>query len=66
MIFLNNSPIELPPGCTTVKDLIESQNIKTQGCAIAIDNKIISRDKWAETNLNDGDRVTLITAAFGG
>ena len=34
--------------------------------AVAINEEIVSRGKWAETALNDGDQIEIITPRQGG
>ena len=65
-IFYNNNPENLPCDSMTVEDLATLKNIPQQGTAIAINDKLIKRDQWSVTPLKDLDRVTIITAAFGG
>lgn len=65
-IFFNNVLTKLPNETMTVKELAVWKNIPLQGSAIAINDKLIKHDKWAVTGLSDHDRVTVITAAFGG
>ena len=65
-IFLNNEPISLPNDHMTVKDLLDWKGTKPQGTAVAINDKLILKDKWAVTKLEDLMNVTIISAAFGG
>jgi sulfur carrier protein len=39
---------------------------KTQGVAVAINNKVIPKKKWATTTLKPYDQIILITASQGG
>lgn len=65
-IILNDVLTPLPTGCITLEDLVRLKEIKLQGTAIAVNDKIIRKDKWDITKLSNLDRVTVITAAFGG
>lgn len=65
-IILNNIPTPLPREYMTVEDLVEWKGIKQNGTAIALNDKIIRKDSWNLTRLSDLDRVTVISAAFGG
>lgn len=65
-IFFNDEPIKLPNDFMTVADLVNWKKISEQGTAIAINDKLIKRDKWNVKELNENDRVTVISAAFGG
>ncbi len=50
----------------TIGALIEELSIDTKGVAIALNNKVIARNNWAETTLNEGDKVVIVSAVFGG
>ncbi len=65
-IILNDVLTPVPTGCITLSDLIRQKGIKINGTAIAVNDMIIKKDKWEITKLSNLDRVTVITAAFGG
>lgn len=65
-IRLNNHEMHLPADVETLAELAAHQGIPSGGTAITVNNKIIRREKWAETILKEGDSVVVITAAFGG
>ena len=65
-IFYNDNPIELPNDYMNLEDFAGWKEIPSQGTAIAVNNRLISRDKWPVTKLANLDRITVITAAFGG
>lgn len=65
-IILNNIPTPLPSGYMTIEDLVKWRNIKAAGTAIALNDKIVRKESWNLTRLSDMDRVTIISAAFGG
>lgn len=65
-IILNNLPTKLPDGYMSVEDLAEWKGIKKQGTAIAVNDIIVKKDGWKLTKLNEFDRVTVISASFGG
>ena len=64
-ILLNNKEISLSQG-STLQDLLLQENIALINVAIALNNTLVLRDKWAVTTLNEGDNVVAITAAYGG
>lgn len=37
-----------------------------RGVAVAIDDAVLPRSRWASTTLRDGDRVEVVTAVQGG
>lgn len=65
-IILNNIPTPLPSDYMTIEDLAKWKNIKPTGTAIALNDKIVRKESWNLTRLSDMDRVTIISAAFGG
>lgn len=65
-ILLNNIITPLPSDYMTVAEFMEWKGIKPQGTAIAVNDKIIRKELWSTTSFQDLDRVTVISAAFGG
>ena len=65
-ILLNENPVNLPNDYMTVADLVKWKQIPDQGSAIAVNDKLIKRDQWSVLNLKELDRVTVISAAYGG
>lgn len=65
-ILFNDENIQLPNDFMTLEDLAEWKEIPSQGSAIAINDKLVKRDQWSVTPLKDLDRVSVITASFGG
>ena len=65
-IFINNQHIELPSDEMTVAELIAWRNIPMGGTAITINDRIVRKSDRESTRLSDGDRVVVISAAFGG
>ena len=65
-IFLNDTPVTLPDDLTTIADLMKWKNISSQGTAVALNDKLIRQELWSVISLNDLDRITVISAAYGG
>lgn len=65
-IFINNVPTLLPDDNMNLTDLAKWKNISNQATAIAVNDKLIRQNLWSVTYLKDRDRVTIISAAFGG
>ena len=65
-IILNSQPVSLPSDCMSVADLVSWRNIKPHGTAIALNDKIVKKENWELTKLSELDRITVISAAFGG
>lgn len=65
-IILNNLPTKLPANVTDINELVVWKGIKTQGTAIAVNDKLIKKIDWKNTLIHPLDRVTIISIAFGG
>ncbi|MCQ2221428.1 MAG: sulfur carrier protein ThiS [Prevotella sp.] len=63
-ILINNEKKETK--ATNVSELAAELALPERGVALAINNRIVTRNAWEETSLNEGDNVTIIKAAFGG
>ncbi len=64
-ISLNQHTITIAAESSLI-DLLALQQIKPEGIAIAINNRIIPRGEWAATLLQAEDNVVLIQATYGG
>ncbi|MCM1022082.1 MAG: sulfur carrier protein ThiS [Muribaculum sp.] len=64
-VLINHSPIQLDP-TATVADALLHQNMAGNGIAVAVDNKVVSRDKWETTRLYENAKLTVIRAVCGG
>lgn len=64
-INVNNKPQSIS-GNSSVSTLLEQLNIVSVGIAIAVNNEIVSKEKWSDTLLQKEDRVTIIQATQGG
>lgn len=65
-IILNNIPTPLPNDYMTIEDLVKWRGVKPMGTAVALNDRIVRKESWCITRLSDLDRVTIISAAFGG
>lgn len=63
-ILVNNEQVVTE--VATLAALAQRLQLPEKGVAIAINNKVITRALWADTNLQENDSVTIIKAAFGG
>jgi sulfur carrier protein len=63
-IVINGEPAGLPDG-STVADAVTRVG-GGPGVAVAVNDDVISRSRWAATALADGDRVEILTAVQGG
>jgi sulfur carrier protein len=64
-VELNGKPTDLD-GIKTVGDLIRSKDLKPQMVAVELNGEILPRDRFDETELNDGDRLEVVHFVGGG
>lgn len=50
----------------TLAELVEEFSLQTAGTAIAVNQKVIAREKWKTYVLQDNDEVFIIRATHGG
>ena len=65
-IELNNEPVSLSDDTKSVAALLADRGVKSGGTAVSVNNRIVRHSDWEHTMLHEGDRVVIITAAFGG
>ena len=54
------------PAPSTLAVLIEILGMKSDRVAVELNRDIVPRDRWAETRLNDGDRLEVVHFVGGG
>ncbi|WP_433115556.1 sulfur carrier protein ThiS [Micromonospora sp. CA-246542] len=54
------------PGGASVADLVQDVAPHQRGVAVAVNGEVVPRAGWPATELRDGDRVEVLTAAQGG
>ena len=66
-LTLNGDPAEATPGASLADLLLASgRDPERPGIAVARNEQVVPRAKWAETTLAPGDRVEVLTALAGG
>ncbi len=65
IIKVNNKEMELA-GRASLRLLVETLQMPENGVAVAVNNRMIPRTRWAETILQENDQVVVIRAACGG
>ncbi len=51
---------------SSISTLLEQLNVSSNGIAIAVNNKIITKEKWDQTLIQSSDNITIIKATQGG
>ena len=64
-IILNNKVTDVDNNIS-VEQLLITKKIKSLYIAIEINKNIIPKSNYSEYNLNEGDRIEIITAIGGG
>jgi len=55
-----------PASPFTLATLVESLGMKPDRVAVELNRDIVPRDLWAETTLNDGDKLEMVHFVGGG
>lgn len=63
-IYINNE--EKLTDASSIDELAVKLQLPARGVALAVNNRVIPRMNWADTAVTEGDKVTIIKAAFGG
>lgn len=63
-LIINNQ--EVVTEVTTVAALAHELDLPVHGVAIAVNNCVIRHEQWENNPIKDGDRITIIKAAYGG
>lgn len=52
---------------STLAELLESKGLADKtGIAVALDNTVVPRTEWNKTRLEEGAKILLIGASYGG
>ena len=65
LIQLNGEPCELPAE-QTLADLLERMALTGRRVAVELNLDIVPRSLYAQTRLNEGDRIEIVHAIGGG
>jgi sulfur carrier protein len=65
VVIVNGEHRSLPVGAT-VDDVVRTLTDRPQGCAVAVNDLVVPRSRWASQAIAPGDRVEVLTAAQGG
>jgi thiamine biosynthesis protein ThiS len=62
---INGDQREVTPG-STLDALVQELSLTPQRVAIELNGNVVRRDAWAQTILNEGDRVEIVHFVGGG
>ena len=66
-VTVNGEPREVGAGAT-VASVVELLDVArdARGVAVALDGEVVSRGRWADTQLSEGSTVEVVAAIGGG
>lgn len=64
-ITLNGEPREVE-GPATVDTLLEALGVNPRQVAVALNGEVVTRSRWPEVAVRDGDAVEIVRAVGGG
>lgn len=65
-IQFNQSPLCVEEDITIKKLLLQKGLDRQQGIAVALNNRVVPKEKWEHTVLQENDMLLLIGASYGG
>jgi sulfur carrier protein len=68
MIVTVNGERRQLPASATVANVVELLEVSpgARGVAVALDGEVVTRSRWAQTELVDGARIEVLAAIQGG
>lgn len=66
MVVSINGKINTVAENLSLSQLIDHLKIDPEGKAIAVNQNVISKNKWSETIIKENDKIIIITATQGG
>jgi thiamine biosynthesis protein ThiS len=64
-LIINGQDREFGP-LSTVFDLLLQLEMKADRVAVEVNRELISRDRWEQTQLHDGDKLEIVHFVGGG
>ncbi len=65
-ITLNGEIKQVPDGISTIRDLLEHLQIQPQRVAVERNERIVKKTVYAETPINEGDILEVVSFMGGG
>jgi sulfur carrier protein len=64
-VTVNGKPMELPAGLT-IDGLLAHLKVRREFTAVALNREVAQRSRYAETRLQEGDKVEIVHPMGGG
>ncbi len=65
-LHINGEERDFPASSLTLAALVELLGMKADRVAVELNREIVPRDRWLETQLNDGDHLEVVHFVGGG
>ncbi|GAB7218819.1 sulfur carrier protein ThiS [Vibrio comitans] len=65
MVTINDKPTDIVMESKLI-DVLNKQGIPSEGCAIAVNNKVVPKSKWNTIQIQKGDTLSVFRAIAGG
>ena len=65
-LTVNGTPRTLDPGVATVAGLLRELALEGKRIAVERNGEIVPRSRYAQTRIEDGDRLEIVGAVGGG
>ncbi|TRX66114.1 sulfur carrier protein ThiS [Carboxylicivirga sp. M1479] len=65
-ITINGQANDMPQNSTIAEVLQHIKQIQTGGIAVAINDTVVPKGKWATSQVAEGDKILIIKASQGG
>ncbi len=65
-ILINGQATVMPENSTITDVLLHIKQIQTGGIAVAINDIVVPKGKWATSTVAEGDKILIIKASQGG
>ncbi len=65
-ILINGQATVMPENSTITDVLLHIKQIQTGGIAVAINDIVVPKGKWATSMVAEGDKILIIKASQGG
>jgi len=65
-ILINGQATNMPENSAITDVLLHIQQIQTGGIAVAVNDMVVPKGKWATSQVADGDKILIIKASQGG
>ncbi len=65
-ILINGQATDMPDNSTITSVLQHIEQHHTGGIAVAINDMVVPKSQWSDSQISDGDKVLIIKASQGG